>query len=48
MPATLITHIKLLVNTSENDRLLRGKELSELPVLENAYLIIEDGLITSS
>ena len=46
MPATLITHIKLLVNTSENDRLLRGKELSELPVLENAYLIIEDGLIT--
>lgn len=46
MPATLIAHIKLLVNTPVTDRLLRGKELSELPVLENAYLIIEDGLIT--
>ena len=46
MPATIITHIKLLVNTPETDRLLRGKELAELPVLENAYLIIEDGLIT--
>ncbi len=46
MPATLISHIKLLVNTPSADRLLRGKELSDLPVLANAYLIIEDGLIT--
>lgn len=42
---TLITNIKLLVNTRENNSLLRGKELAELPCIENAYLILEDGVI---
>jgi len=41
----LITNIKQLVGVREENRLLRGKELSELPVIENAYLIIEDEII---
>ena len=43
--ATLITNIKQLVNVREESELLRGKELSILPSIENAYLIIENGLI---
>src|SRR5690349_2456819 len=42
MSSTLITNIKLLVNTREHTQLLRGKELAELPCIENAYLLIED------
>ena len=42
---TLITNIKQLVNTREESRLLRGKALSELPYIENAFLLIEDGII---
>lgn len=42
---TLITNIKQLVNTREESRLLRGKELSDLPSIENAFLLIEDGII---
>lgn len=45
MSAVIITNIKLLVNTRMENRLLRGKELAELPCTENAYLIIEDGII---
>lgn len=45
MPATIITNIKLLVNTREQTRLLRGKELAVLPCIENAYLVIENGII---
>lgn len=45
MPAIIITNIKLLVNTRTENTLLRGKELSDLPCIENAYLIIEDGII---
>ncbi|MFC1222570.1 imidazolonepropionase [Pedobacter sp. BG31] len=42
----LITNIKGLVGLHPKDRLvLRGNELSDLPVLENAWLLIEDGLI---
>jgi imidazolonepropionase len=37
----LITNIKQLVGTREETHLLRGKELSQLPSIENAYLIIE-------
>lgn len=40
--ATLFTNIKALVNAREEVRLLRGAELINLPVIENAYLIIED------
>jgi len=43
--ATLITNIKQLVNVREESKLLRGKELSELPSIENAYLIVENGMI---
>jgi len=42
MSSTLIINIKLLVNTRERNQLLRGKELSQLPCIENAYLLIED------
>ncbi len=44
----LITHIKALVQVRDHAPvLLRGKEMSELPVLSNAFLIISDGLIYS-
>jgi imidazolonepropionase len=39
---TLISNIKLLVNTREQFHLLRGKELCNLPCIEDAFLIIED------
>ncbi len=42
---TLITHIKQLVNTREQNILLRGKELASLPCIEDAFLLIEDGII---
>jgi imidazolonepropionase len=43
MPSTIITNIKCLVNTRDQNKLLRGKELADLPYIENAYLIAEDG-----
>ncbi|HEX3025032.1 MAG TPA: imidazolonepropionase, partial [Chitinophagaceae bacterium] len=43
---SIIINIKQLVNAREENKVLRGKELAELPVLENAYLIIDDGLIS--
>lgn len=42
---TLLTNIRQLVNTREQSRLLRGKALSELPVINDAFLLIEDGII---
>ena len=41
MSSRLITNIQLLVNTREQNQLLRGKELAKLPAIENAYLVIE-------
>jgi imidazolonepropionase len=42
----LITNIKGLVGLHSKDKLvLRGGEFDSLPVLENAWLLIEDGLI---
>lgn len=41
----LITNIKYLFGTHCENKKLRGKELSNLPTLENAYLKIEDGKI---
>ena len=41
----IITNIKLLVNVRTHNELLRGKALAELPVIENAYLIIKEDLI---
>ena len=48
--ATLITNIKQLVgvretNKPDSHKVLRGKELAELPVTESAYLVIEAGSI---
>ena len=45
MATQIYTHIKQLINVREQSRLLRGKELAELPVIHDGYLIIEDGII---
>jgi imidazolonepropionase len=42
MATTLITNIKQLVNVREESLPLRGKELAQLPCIDNAYVIIED------
>ncbi|MES2003423.1 MAG: imidazolonepropionase [Bacteroidota bacterium] len=42
----LITNIRQLVNVRETSKPLRGKELAQLPVVENAFLRIENGLIS--
>ncbi|KQM78244.1 imidazolonepropionase [Pedobacter sp. Leaf216] len=43
----LITDIKGLVGVHPKDKLvLRGSELDQLPVLQNAWLLIEDNVIT--
>jgi len=42
---TLITNIKQLLCTREETNLLRGKELAELPSVEDAFLLVEDGFI---
>jgi len=45
MPTQIITNIKQLTGVRTETHLLRGEELAILPVIENAYLIIEDGII---
>ncbi len=45
--AILFTNIQTLVNTRENVPLLRGKELSQLPCIDNAYLVVEDHAIAA-
>lgn len=45
MSATLVRYIKGLVNVREQSSLLRGTALAELPVIEDAFLLIEDGII---
>jgi imidazolonepropionase len=47
MASLLITNIKLLAGVREENSLLRGKQLAKLPCIENAYLIVQDGLIAS-
>ena len=42
---TIIINIKQLVGVREESKLLRGKDLSILPSIEDAYLVIEDGMI---
>jgi imidazolonepropionase len=41
----LVTNIHQLVNTRKESKLLRGQELSDLPLINHAYLLIENGLI---
>lgn len=45
MQRQLITNIGCLANVRTETKLLRGKELAELPVIHNAFLLIENGLI---
>ena len=45
MPTQIITNIKQLAGVRTGTHLLRGAELADLPIIENAYLIIEDGII---
>ncbi|MEI7736587.1 MAG: imidazolonepropionase [Ferruginibacter sp.] len=45
MPATLITNIKKLAGVREENQLLRGKALAELPCIDDAFVLIEDGII---
>lgn len=42
---TLIINILQLVNVRAQNELLRGNALAELPVIENAFLLIEDDVI---
>ena len=45
MPATLITNIQQLIGAREENVLLRGAALAHLPSIENAFVLIEDGII---
>jgi len=45
MSSTLISNIRLLVNTRAENQLLRGKALAQLPCIENAYMIVNNGSI---
>jgi imidazolonepropionase len=42
---TLIKNIRLLVNVRSENKLLRGNELAGLPCIDNAWLLLEDGVI---
>ena len=44
---SLITNINALVNTRDEHHLLRGKELGQLPVIKNAYLIVDGDKISA-
>lgn len=43
--AILFTNIDWLVNVREKYTLLRGSELAQLPIISNAYLVVEGGVI---
>ena len=45
MPSTIITNIGQLVNATAYPILLRGKQLENLPIIDNAFVCIVDGLI---
>ena len=45
--ATLFTNIRTLINVREKYHLLRGKELAELPCMDNAYLIVDGSTIAA-
>jgi imidazolonepropionase len=47
MSSILVNNIKLLAGTHTGSQLLRGKNLANLPFVENAYVLIEDGVIAS-
>ncbi len=41
----VIQHIKQLVNTRTNSIVVRGAELSQLPIIENAFIVVENEII---
>ena len=45
MLSSVIINIKQLVNVREQNELLRGKSLAQLPVIDDAFVLIEDGII---
>jgi imidazolonepropionase len=45
MASQLYTNLRYLFNTRQKSHILRGKELAQMPYLENAYLIVEDGIV---
>jgi imidazolonepropionase len=45
MQKQVIINISCLANVREESHILHGKELAELPCVNDAYLIIEDGVI---
>lgn len=47
MASRLIVNCKQLVNTREQSHLLRGALLADLPCIENAWLLLEDGEIAA-
>src|SRR5436309_14353588 len=47
MSSILVSNVKTLVNVREHSAVLRGKELADLPCLQNAYIIVQDGIISS-
>ena len=44
---TLFTNIQQLVGTHAENRILKGRELSSLPSIEDAYLLVEDQYIAA-
>lgn len=47
MQKKAVINIGILVNVRSENKLLRGNELSSMPVMNNAYLLITDGIIES-
>jgi imidazolonepropionase len=47
MSSVLIKNIKLLAGVREDNFLLRGKQLGKLPAIEDAFLVIQGGLIAA-
>ena len=47
MAATLFTNIGQLINVREQDELLRGKALGDLPVVKDAWLLVEGDRISA-
>ncbi len=45
MPVTLITNIAILAGVREQTTLLRGSALADLTVIEDAFVLVEDGII---
>lgn len=47
MQPTVITNIGCLINVRDTSKVLRGAELGELPMIYNAYVAIEEGIIVA-